>query len=349
MRIKRLVGYTLLELLVVITLFIILGAIGIGGYLGTRETMIARETVETIKQDIKSARLKAMLLKKGTESNWVYGIGINFTAYTNPNLNKEMFFKWCSPYEDFGNEVTKAEVLGFDTKNNIGDKIATQTIVDPVPLTLNVVPDSEDGPTEDVNPDIPIDEPDPINNPDPKNPIYDTDPVLDPDDQSNDVVPNDVLGAQSTDYLNAYLPLYVTTSCQSNVTTLTLMSGELSSGILPDEGSVTTLGSAKLLVFEAITGRAFLYDKDGKPLNYDSDGTYTGTSVDSMQVLDIIIKRNYSSKFDLITVYPLSGTIIHNVYNSSNLGACSTSESCITVDGKTYKRYGIADEINSYR
>jgi hypothetical protein len=256
---------------------VILAGMGVGGFLGTRETMIARESVETIKQDIRSAKLKAMLLKKGDAGNWVYGIGIDLPKYITKSGANVSSFIWCSPFEDFGNDITKSEILNWDSAYDIG---------------------------------------------------YDL----------------------STGAANGYLALSSSSSCTDGKTSLIYGGGDIMSGVFPDSSYTEIISTAKYLVFEAITGRAFLYDSNGKPLNYEADGDYVGADSSQLQVLDIVLKRRYSSKFDVISVYPLSGTLIHKVYSSGDKGCVSANgEVCIVVDGISYFRYSIADEINSYR
>jgi len=309
---KSFLGYTLLELLLVMGIFVILGAMGVGGFLGTRETMIARETVENVKQDIQSARLKAMLLKKGDESNWIYGIGIDFNKYINPGDSKTVFFKWCSPFEDFGNDITKSEILNWDSAYDIG----YDGIVNPDPQ----YPEPNPGLTLEPDPDLIID-PQPI---------------------------PDVLGVADTGAANGYLPLQAVSSCVNGKTSLIYTTGDMISSILPEPENTSIISNARYLVFEAVTGRAFLYNSEGKPLNYSLDGEYIGTNLNDLEELDIVLNRRYSTKFDVITVYPLSGTVIHYVYSTADRG-CPTDGNCIIIDGNRYYRFGIAEEINSYR
>ena len=393
MRIKRLVGYTLLELLVVITLFIILGAIGIGGYLGTRETMIARETVETIKQDIRTARLKAMLLEKGEDSNWIYGIGMDFASLSSTGTSGP-FFKWCSPFEDFGNEVTKSEILGSDPKSKIGvpininDVLGVSTsgenlalIIDPVfpdpgypypqhctscifsktckenscispsccrcqyyystsctyedecCYCLQPVKVSTYCPkTEKCCQCAYIKESDNCDTNDKCcKTIVSTDPVTEPEDP-----------VLETTFYNGYVAQNITSSCEDETSSLVALN-DLPSGIVSEFDNITFSG-ARYLVFEAVTGRAFLYEQDGSPINYDENGDF-----DETKVLDIVIKRDYSSKFDVLTIYPLSGTVIHHVYTESDPKCGGSETNCVDVNGVKYVRYGIDDEINSYR
>ncbi len=238
---------------------------GVGGYIGTRETLVARENIEVLKQDIRSARLKAMLLKKGIDSNWLYGIGIDFSEINN---GKYKVMKWCSPFEDFGNAITRSKVLGWDSGKKIGDG---------------------------------------------------TPPLL-----------------------NGYLPVTpYTDSCINGQSSLSLMTGDNKVELIKVKNDISIIGDARYLVFEALTGRAFFYDSLGVPINYSGMGVYDGT-----KLLDIVLTRKRSSKYDVLSIYPESGLIIHHIYSNADKN-CESN--CITLGGVKYKRYGIMDEINSYR
>lgn len=77
-----------------------------------------------------------------------------------------------------------------------------------------------------------------------------------------------------------------------------------------DEGHVTP----SYVVFEAVTGRVFLYDEDGWPINYMPDGTYIPE-----RKLELLVSRNRGAKADYIQVAALSGTVSHEVLEDSAL------------------------------
>ena len=116
-----------------------------------------------------------------------------------------------------------------------------------------------------------------------------------------------------------------------------------------DAGTIQLLGTTPVqyVVFEAVTGKAFLYDATGKPVNYTSAAPnlyYNGSTV-----LDIAILRDRSTKFDLISIYPSSGTVIHHVYTDADKAPASATSGIITVNGQKYNRFGVFDDISSYR
>lgn len=289
---KMFPSYTLLEMLLVMAIFIVLGALGVGGYIGTKETITARENVQRIIQDIQSAKSKAMLLEKGSDENWIYGIGIDFRdTDENTETGNYKFFKWCSAFPNFGDEMTKSELLSYREGENVGFPISSET-----------------------------------------------------------------RNWQScfAQYLNGVLPLCYTNACVSDFPSLVAIKGDDLSLLDKEVGKMIVLDVdddnkfAAFLVFEAITGRAFLYNRYGWSYSYNLSGEYNN----NYNVLDIVLPRKYSSKFDLITIYPLSGTVIHHVYSSSDFksGDCVNGDvHCITYKDKSYKRYGISEEINSYR
>ena len=284
---KRLPGFTLIEMLVVMSILIILGTIGMSTLTGFRETISARENIQTLKQDVQVARNKAMFIDKGGETKWIYGIGIDFSKIDTENSYR--FFRWCSTFDRFGDPMTESTPPGFDSTEDIGEDLK---------LLQVLIAGPEGGVLADLNGILPYVY---------TNPCYGSFPSLTRVQDGIDNVISDVEASQ------VYL--------------------------LADDASTPTY-----VLFEAITGRAFLYDSDGYPMNYESDGTYNGGE----HVLDIVITRRYSSKFALISIYPRTGAVITHVYSDDDLG-CATQEECITVEGSQYDRYTLFDEINSYR
>jgi len=279
---KSLAGFTLIEMLVVMSIMIILATVGLSTLTGFRETISARENIQTLKQDVQVARNKAMFIDKGGEDTWIYGIGIDFSNIGADNSYN--YFRWCSPFNRFGDSMTESTPPGFDDAEAIGEQLGYRFI------------DGED-----------------------------------------------------REELNGVLPTWYTTAntCIGDFPSLVriqdgtehLIADVDSSQIflLSDDASIPTY-----VLFEAITGRAFLYNEDGYPINYDDDGSYNA----GLTVLDIVITRRYSSKFDVISIYPRTGAVITHVYGEDD--ECTTSE-CITVEGNDYERHTLFDEINSFR
>lgn len=288
---KKIPGFTLLEMLIVLSIIVILGAIGTGGLLEFRETMLIKENIEIIKQDVILAQQKAMLLEKKSGENWVFGIGIDFKNISNGEYT---MFKWCSPYSDFedGGVVTRSSLLS-------------------------------------------------------KHPDFNLDYSV--DFGQNGVLPSDFVGISLLDCTNNI--------CSPGATSCITKIEGYTSKRLHDVGdaSLLPLIGGKIghyVVFEAVTGKAFLYGSDFLPINYDLDGSYKSSN--QRVPLDILITRNRNPRFDLLSIYDSSGIMVHHVYNSDSPftgtppGTPSPAE-YIEVDGDLYERFTVADDIKSYR
>ena len=369
----RLHAFSLVEMLLVMAILVIFGAFGVGGFMGFRETMFVKENAEVIKQDILLAQQKSMLLERDTSDNWLYGIGIDLSSLTSTeadtgdNVSYKMF-RWCSPYPDFGNPVTKSKLLGWDSTQNIGvnvtpvlgvsttDKESLMALEYWVPTPEDPIPDDVDScygiirycPEEPFNctearlswcatycsyatctascvADYSL---------------CDTEDVTPP--PTEDDIP-------VVTFKNGYLPIdSYTSSCTLGSTSLVEITGGAADQFV-DAGTIQLLGTTPVqyVVFEAVTGKAFLYDATGKPVNYTSAAPnlyYNGSTV-----LDIAILRDRSTKFDLISIYPSSGTVIHHVYTDADKAPASATSGIITVNGQKYNRFGVFDDISSYR
>lgn len=309
---KRFQGFTLIEMLLVMSIFIILSAVGISGFNSISDTFTANENVELVKQDIESARLKAMNMGKDNETNWVYGFGVDFRNADSSNNGKNenyRMYKWCSPVKNFGDtltlsgtsyDLTRAKLPNLYFGYNVGQDITNVNLCG----TLN--------------------------------------------QYKNGRIPASC-GSGSDGYVDG---------CLENSTNLSLIKGENLSLLNRFDGQVVLLNLNKeqnnppsFVLFESLTGKAIIYARDGKVLNYRNDGSF---DAENFLPLDIILRRKSNSNtFDLISVYPLSGEIIHHVYGASDEIAesdCGENHlSCFNFNSKTYSRYGVDDEISSYR
>ena len=305
---KKLQGFTLMEMLIVLSIVIILSAIGVSGFNSINETFTANENVELVMQDIQSAKLKAMNMDKNEEDTWIYGFGIDFRNADSSNGNNGNYkmYKWCSPVENFG------DTLELDGKSH--------------DLTRAKLPN-----------------------------LYSSGYGV--NEKISDVKLCGVPGV----YENGSIPAscgdsgYMS-SCTTDSTNLISILGEDLSLLSRFDGQVTLLdlkGSSNppsFVLFESLTGKAIIYARDGQVLNYNEDGTF---NADDLLPLDIILRRKSGNTFDMISVYPLSGEIIHHVYGpgdiKENPSECEGNLSCFTFSGNKYERYGIDDEIKSYR
>jgi len=242
-------GYTLAEILVVLIIVIILGAVGAYAYSGLRDTVIVKQDVEEIKQNLQLIKQKSMLLEKKDGESWIYGFGIDFGELTE---GKYTFFKWCSPFAEYGNPMTRNEIMAYTEDYDIGrllpDNLGTNGY-----LAIN----------------------------------YETGFSMCEDDEA----------------IGPYL-----------LKLPGLEDGEINAGF-----NITGYG-AQYVVFEAVTGRAFLYDEYGAPINYLS-ATYDPTNKFYISVL-----RNRGEIADILTIAPLSGAITHEVVEGKTAIAARLAE-----------------------
>lgn len=112
-------GFTLMEMLVVMSIMIILGGLGLFAFGGLRDTVIINQNLNDLKQNIQQIQQDAMLVQKSPDEGWLYGIGIDFTNFETDGTYS--YFKWCSGFPEFGNVKTKSEIPGYDPNEDISD------------------------------------------------------------------------------------------------------------------------------------------------------------------------------------------------------------------------------------
>ncbi|MGI6423503.1 MAG: hypothetical protein ACOX0X_02735 [Candidatus Dojkabacteria bacterium] len=242
-------GYTLAEILVVLIVIIILGSMGAFAFGGLRDSVLVKQGIEGIKQDLQLVQQKAMLIEKSSGEGWIYGIGIDFTAMSE---GKYTFIKWCSPFAEYGDVMTRDELLAFDRSHKVGTNLSSGAGLNATLPTSS----SDFDPSGSCSRDTTI-----------TSPSYLTH------------VPGMEPGKISAGYDIGLL--------KSN-----------------DEEAVVP----SYIIFEAVTGRVFLYGKDGYPINYNQDGKFSPT-----RQLEILISRNRGKLADHIQVAALSGRVTHNV------------------------------------
>ena len=235
-------GYTLAEVLVVLMIVIILGGVGAYSFGGLRDSILVKQNIEGIKQDLQLIQQKTMLLEKKEREGWIYGIGVDFSRI---HEGKYTFFKWCSPFSSYGDIRTRSEILAHDPSDDIG----TTTPYGP-------------------NAALPLNE-------------WDTSGLCTRDT----IIP-----------ISSYL---------------TPMPG-LEDGQINMGFNMGLISSATYLVYESVTGRAFLYDSSGMPVNFTKEGQYIPD-----RLLGITIFRNRGDIADLLQISPLSGSVSHEVIQDS--------------------------------
>jgi type II secretory pathway pseudopilin PulG len=116
-------AYTLIEMLIVLTIFIILSAFGFAAFSGLRDTVTLNQDLLSLEQDIRWAQRSALFLERNPDERWIYGIGIDFSDFEADGVYR--LFKWCSQFEDYGNILTRSSFPNsnpaFDLSNLNGN------------------------------------------------------------------------------------------------------------------------------------------------------------------------------------------------------------------------------------
>ncbi len=96
-------AFTLIEMLIVMTIFMALFTITISAFSGLRTSILMNQTQETVKQNFRWAQRAAILLKRDPGENWLYGIGIDLSTIYQENGTYKIF-KWCTPYREYSDD-----------------------------------------------------------------------------------------------------------------------------------------------------------------------------------------------------------------------------------------------------
>jgi len=115
---RRYPAFTLLEMLLVIAILSVLGTVTTAAFSGLRDSVRLNEKFQSISQDIRNLQRSAMLLERESNERWLYGLGIDFSAYESNGSYR--MFKWCSQYPGYGSTKTRGELPDFDSDNPVG-------------------------------------------------------------------------------------------------------------------------------------------------------------------------------------------------------------------------------------
>ena len=115
---RRYPAYTLLELLLVLSIFSIIGGMTFASFDGLQNTVKMNEYMLNLEQDVRTIQREAMLLERTPGEDWLYGLGIDFTETTTTGGHK--VFKWCSPFPDYGDTKTKSKLPAYDPADPLG-------------------------------------------------------------------------------------------------------------------------------------------------------------------------------------------------------------------------------------
>jgi prepilin-type N-terminal cleavage/methylation domain-containing protein len=118
---KKIKAYTLIEMLIVMSIMVIVLSIGITSYTAYIETTKYNQDVANLESDITAMQRASMLFKKDADDGWVYGVGIDFGGIIEGNGTYK-FFKWCSGFEDYGDIRTTSKYPNYnpDTDSSWG-------------------------------------------------------------------------------------------------------------------------------------------------------------------------------------------------------------------------------------
>lgn len=241
---KNLQGFTLIEMMIVMAIFMILFAIGLTSFAGMRDAIAVTENFNNFKQDVRWAQKSSVLLKREIGEWWPYGIGIDLQSTAEMRSQSSnrtyKFFKWCSPFSNF--DPNGSVLLNSELPN--------------------------------YNPSV-------------------------------------ALGALLNNVKNGYMPTTMNTGCTqcgegacSN--TLVELKGR---GITQFDSKVDVkfMSDARYILFESVTGRAFLYNANGELLNYSTTGATLDYSPTIKFDIQIQPKDGNISLAKRLNVAPISG------------------------------------------
>lgn len=112
---NRYSAYTLLELLVVMSIFMIFGTMAVASFGGLQNTVKMNEYMLNMEQNVRLIQRSAMLLERGVDERWLYGLGVDFSQTgSEDTLGVYKVFKWCSPFNSYGDIKTTSDFPNYD-------------------------------------------------------------------------------------------------------------------------------------------------------------------------------------------------------------------------------------------
>ena len=133
-------AYSLLEMLVVMSIIIVIMGIGFGTFAGLNSAISLNETISTLKQDIKNTQRSSMFVERGSDERWLYGLGIDFSKLDVDGSYR--IFKWCSQFIEHGDTLTSSSFPNYDSSSPLSAlngnlPINTVSLVSNCPLASN--------------------------------------------------------------------------------------------------------------------------------------------------------------------------------------------------------------------
>lgn len=120
---KKNQAFTLMEMLVVMSVMIILLGMGLAAYIAFIETTKFNQDVADIQNDVLTMQRAAMLFKKDKDDGWAYGLGIDFDGLIGVDRDGTYkFFKWCSGFStyDAGDIQTSGPYPNYNGSDDSG-------------------------------------------------------------------------------------------------------------------------------------------------------------------------------------------------------------------------------------
>jgi len=116
-------GFTLIEMLLVMSIIVILTGMGFSAYQDMQTTIRLNEFVNSLEQNIRKIQRDAMLLEKKSSETWIYGLGIDLRSITtgaDGTFGAYYPFKWCSGFSDYGPIQTRSVVPNYNPEFDYG-------------------------------------------------------------------------------------------------------------------------------------------------------------------------------------------------------------------------------------
>lgn len=246
MKFQKLKAFTLVEMLIVMAIIMLLVGLGFISVAGTRDVYLRQNFLTLMEDDIRYAQRSAMFLERGEYENWVYGVGIDFSALDSENSSTVGYtmIKWCSPDKnfDYTNKQHMGELPAFDSSQEFSLENGGQ-------------------------------------------------------------------------FPSSYQKVAPDEGCTGSIEKVIPMSRNLTSGITnkisPRVANFSFGSDVRYIIFESVTGRAFLYDQDGKLQNYITGGCLSGECSVNMvaNITKFNLRMGPKSNTKRISVYPVSGRV----------------------------------------
>lgn len=134
-------SYSLLEMLVVMSIIIVIMGIGFGTFSGLNSAISLSESIATLRQDIKNTQRSAMFVERSSTERWLFGLGIDFSRIEIDGSYR--MFKWCSQFPEYGDILTASQFPNYNPNNNIslvnGNLVLTSSYISKgCPVSSNI-------------------------------------------------------------------------------------------------------------------------------------------------------------------------------------------------------------------